>query len=601
MRPPFEGVILLSRERSVQHDDARQSGQPMSKNWIFRTRRDGASVPVSFYDAAERCGISPRLAELLWLRGVERADQLSEYLSPGLRHLARPELWPGMKKAAQVLADGLRAGKKLAIWGDYDADGVTSTALVLQVLGHHGFEALWHLPDRREEGYGMNAKGVEKLAEQGVSMLLTVDCGISDRSAIARARELGMDVVVADHHLPPEDLPDATVLCNPKLADCPCASLAGVGVTFFLMAELNARLAEGGAPRMDMRRTLDLVALGTLADLVELEGQNRILVKNGLLVLAEAKRPGISELKVVSGYAPLASLGAGQVIFSLAPRINAAGRVASAETALALLCAKDADSAADLARALDGYNTQRRQEEERITEEAMMQAEAALNEPALVIAGRDWNQGVIGIVASRLVEKYHKPTLVLCADGDTLKGSGRSISGFDLHAGLARCAEELLTFGGHRMAAGVRVLPEKLDAFRRRFTSVVREELGGDPVPAVQLIDGELDFKAATNFIFLKELEMMQPFGVGNPEPVFQSPPLLVKRRRLFGPQKNHVLLELTDESCDITLQAKAWRQAEQFPADLEGRRIVLAYSPGIDMYNGAASVDVRIKDWKLA
>ena len=300
----------------------------MSKNWIFRTRRDGAPVPVSFYDVAERCGISSRLAELLWLRGIETSEQLTEYLSPGLRHLARPSLWPGVDRAAGVLADGLRAGRRLAIWGDYDADGVTSTALALQVLRHHGYDALWHLPDRREEGYGMNARGVEQLAGQGVSMLLTVDCGISDRSAIARARELGMDVVVADHHLPPEDLPDATVLCNPKLADCPCASLAGVGVTFFLMAELNARLAEGGAPRMDMRRTLDLVALGTLADLVELEGQNRILVKNGLLVLAEAKRPGISELKVVSGYAPLASLGAGQVIFSLAPRINAAGRVA---------------------------------------------------------------------------------------------------------------------------------------------------------------------------------------------------------------------------------------------------------------------------------
>lgn len=573
----------------------------MSKNWIFRTRRDGRAVPDSFHDAAARCGISPRLAELLWLRGLERPEELAEYLSPGLRHLARPSLWPGMAQAASVLSEGLLAGKKLAIWGDYDADGVTSTALALEVLHHHGFDALWHLPDRREEGYGMNVKGVEKLAEEGASMLLTVDCGISDVSAIARARELGMDVVVTDHHLPPETLPEATVLCNPKLADCPCASLAGVGVTFFLMAELNARLAEAGSTRMDMRRTLDLVALGTLADLVDLEGQNRILVKNGLLVLAEAKRPGISELKAVSGFAPLASLGAGQVIFSLAPRINAAGRVASAKTALALLCAGDCDSAAELARTLDGYNTQRRQEEERITEEAMVQAEAALHEPALVIAGRDWNQGVIGIVASRLVEKYHKPTLVLCADGESLKGSGRSISGFDLHAGLARCADELLSFGGHRMAAGVRVLPEKLEAFRSRFVGVVREELGDAPVPAVQMLDGDLDFKAATNFIFLKELEMMQPFGVGNPEPVFQSPPLLVKRRRIFGPQKNHVLLELTDESCGVTLQAKAWRQAEQFPADLEGRRILLAYSPGIDMYNGAASVDVRIKDWKLA
>ena len=573
----------------------------MSKNWIFRTRRDGRPVPDSFHDAAARCGISPRLAELLWQRGLERQDELAEYLSPGLRHLAKPSLWPGMAKAADVLAKGLMSGKKLAIWGDYDADGVTSTALALQVLRHHGHDALWHLPDRREEGYGMNAKGVEKLAKAGASMLLTVDCGISDVAAIARARELGMDVVVADHHLPPERLPDATVLCNPKLADCPCASLAGVGVTFFLMAELNARLAESGTPRLDMRRTLDLVALGTLADLVELEGQNRILVKNGLLVLAEAKRPGISELKAVSGFAPLASLGAGQVIFSLAPRINAAGRVASAETALDLLCARDCDSAADLARTLDGYNTQRRQEEERITEEAMVQAEASLNDPALVIAGRDWNQGVIGIVASRLVEKYHKPTLVLCADGDTLKGSGRSITGFDLHAGLAACAEELLSYGGHRMAAGVRLMPEKLESFRSRFMETVREALGSDPVPAVQMIDGDLDFKAATNFIFLKELEMMQPFGVGNPEPVFQSPPLVVKRRRLFGPQKNHVLLELTDEGCGITLQAKAWRQAEQFPADMEGRRIRLAYSPAIDMYNGAASVDVRIRDWKLA
>lgn len=572
----------------------------MNKDWIFRTRKDGAPMPASFQTLAERCGISPRLARLLWIRGLDRPEAVAEYLSPGLRYLAKPSLWPGMAEAADVLARGLRAGRKMAIWGDYDADGVTSTALALQVLHHHGFDALRHLPDRRSEGYGMNVGGVEELARQGASLLLTVDCGISDVSAIRRARELGMDVVVTDHHLPPEELPPATVLCNPKLADCPCATLAGVGVTFFLMAELNARLAEGGTPRMDMRRTLDLVALGTLADLVELEGQNRILVKNGLLVLAEAKRPGIAELKAVSGFAPLASLGAGQVVFSLAPRINAAGRVASAEMALSLLCAEENDGAAGYARTLDAYNTQRRQEEERITEQAMVQAESALNDPALVIAGRDWNQGVIGIVASRLVEKYHKPTLVLCADGDTLKGSGRSISGFNLHDGLMRCSEELLACGGHRMAAGLRLKPEKLESFRSRFLEVVRAELGPDPVPAVQMIDDELSFKEAADFVFLKELEMMQPFGVGNPEPVFQSPPLLVKRRRLFGQQKNHVLLELTDESCKITLQAKAWRQAGEFPSDLEGRHIRLAYSPAIDMYNGAASVDVRIKDWKM-
>jgi len=390
------------------------------------------------------------------------------------------------------------------------------------------------------------------------------------------------------------------VLCNPKLADCPCKGLAGVGVTFLLMCELNARLAEGGTPKMDMRRVLDLVALGTLADLVELEGQNRILVKNGLLIIAEAKRPGISELKAVSGFAPLASLGAGQVVFSLAPRINAAGRVASAETALALLRSRSFDEAADLARELDALNSRRRAEEERITEEALVQAEAEMDAPALVIAGEDWNQGVIGIVASRLVEKYHKPVLVLCRDGASLKGSGRSISEFDLHGGLSACSDMLEGYGGHRMAAGVRVAPSRLAEFKEKFLSVVREALGSEPVPAVQLVDDVLDFRTASDQIFLRELELMQPFGVGNPEPVFQSPPLTVKRRRLFGPQRNHVLLELEDETCGVTLQAKAWRQAEDFPADLEGRRIRLAYSPSIDMYNGIASVNIRIRDWKL-
>lgn len=575
----------------------------MAKNWIFRSRADGAtSMPPSFETLADRLGISQKLARLLWLRGLDQPAVLEEYLNPRLKYLAKPEEWPGMKEAARILAEGLTSGKKLAVWGDYDADGVTSTAIVLEVLEYHGFPCLWHLPDRRTEGYGMNTQGVEELAAQGASLLLTVDCGISDSSVISRARELGMTVVVTDHHLPPEALPPANVLCDPKLASCPCASLAGVGVAFLLMCELNARLAElNGTPKMDMRRVLDLVALGTLADLVELEGQNRILVKNGLLIIAEARRPGISELKAVSGFAPLATLGAGQVVFNLAPRINAAGRVASAETALALLRSRTHDEAADFARQLNDFNSMRRSEEERITEEAIARAEEELDAPALVIAGENWNQGIIGIVASRLVEKYHKPTLVLCRDGSSLKGSGRSISAFDLHGGLAACSETLEAYGGHRMAAGLRIQPERLGEFKKMFLETVRETLGTEPVPATQMVDDVLDFKTASNQIFLRELEMMQPFGIGNPEPVFQSPPLMVKRRKLFGPQRNHVLLELTDESCGITLQAKAWRQADQFPPDLEGRLIRLAYSPSIDMYNGVASVNVRIRDWKLA
>lgn len=549
---------------------------------------------------AESLGISPRLAMLLWQRQMGDVDDLTLFLSPLLRHLAKPEAWPGVAQGAELLERGLRAGKRLAVWGDYDVDGITGTALVIQVLRHHKFPVEWHLPDRQAEGYGLNIPHVERLAADGVDMLLTVDCGISDVQAVARARELGMQVIISDHHVPPDILPPANVLCNPQLGDCPCTALAGVGVAFFLMCELNNRLAQSPADRLDMRETLDLVALGTLADMAGLEGQNRILVKNGLLKIAEAKRPGISELKVVSGYQPLAALGAGQLVYSLAPRLNAAGRMANANQALAVLCSDNPDQASDLAKQLDAYNTERRREEERTVEQALIQAESFLADPAMVLFGTDWSQGIIGIVASRMVEFHHKPVMILCADGNQLKGSGRSIAEFDLHAGLAQCADILTGFGGHRMAAGMQIVPERLPEFRARFLSVARKALGDEPIRPSLKLDGELNFAGASDFIFLKELEMMQPFGVGNPEPVFASPPLLVCGRRLFGPQRNHVNLELRDETCGVTLHAKAWRQAETLPANLQGKRVRLAYSPSIDTYNGIAGVDVKIRDIQI-
>ncbi len=571
----------------------------MEKLWRYRTGLEGFT-PAMADELTRGCGVSPELARLLWLRGVHSVEEGQVFLDSGLRSLEAPHRWPGMQEAASLLARTLEQGSRLAIWGDYDVDGITGTALALEVLRFHGHDTLWHIPERRGEGYGMNIAGVEDLHARGAAVLLTIDCGISDSAAIARARELGMSVVVTDHHLPLEQLPPAHVICNPKVGGGPFLHLAGVGVIFYVMAALNSLLAAQGGRKMDMRRVLDLVALGTLADLVELQGQNRILVKNGLRVLADAKRPGIAELKAVSGYTPSSALLAGQVVFSLAPRINAAGRMASAGSALELLRTADFDEARRLAEKLNSYNAQRRQEEDAICREAMAEAEARTADPAFVITGGDWNQGVIGIVASRIVERYNKPVLVLCRDGESLKGSGRSIEGFDLHAGLAQCAGDLLGFGGHRMAAGIRLLPEKLEAFRSRFLGVVRDALGPEPVPPVQRIDGDLDFRAASDFTFLKELEMLQPFGTGNPEPVFLSPPVLVQRVRHFGAQRSHAMLDLTDEKSRITLKAKAWRQADRFGAELEGRRLRIAYSPCIDMYNGVASVDVKIRDWRL-
>jgi single-stranded-DNA-specific exonuclease len=566
---------------------------------VWRSRPLPTSPPP-LPDWAERLNISPFLLDILWKRGLDSPEEIDVFLSPGLRHLAPPEDWPGIEHSAQTLAEGLLAGKKFAVWGDYDVDGVTSVALVQDVLATHGIEAVTHLPDRRGEGYGLNNASLELLAAQGVRLLLTVDCGISDVQAVDRARELGMCVVISDHHLPPPELPKAHAICNPRLAACPCPHLAGVGVTFFLVNALNALLAPHTGARHDMRETLDLVALGTLADVVRLSGQNRILVKNGLLKIAQASRPGMAALKEVCGFHPAASLSGSQVVFSLAPRINAAGRLGNARLAFDLLRGADYDKALELARALDDMNTRRRTEEERMYLEASVQAQEHKAAMGLVLYKPDWHPGIIGIVASRIVEDMYRPTLVLCNDQSSLKGSGRSIYEFDLYGALSSLEDLFLAFGGHKLAAGLRLKCGKLEELRARFDAAARESLGDTPPAACLTLDGELGFDKAADFTLLKELELLQPFGSGNAEPVFASPPLTIHRRRVFGPGKNHVVLEVEDVSCGITLHAKAWRQAGALPDNVCGRRIRLAYTPRMDAWNGAPSVDVRIKDWKF-
>lgn len=569
--------------------------------WFFRKASLPAPEQAEIW--SEQLGVPRLVVDLLHQRGLHSVSAMDTFLSPLLRHLVPPHEWPGFSQAARVLEQAVRSGKQVAVWGDYDVDGVTASALALQVLGFHGIPVRAHLPDRRKEGYGLNIAHVERLAREGAGVLLTVDCGISDVEAVARAKELGLTVIVSDHHLPPPRLPEAHALCNPRLAaeaDCPCPHLAGVGVAFFLMAALNASLGASGGARMDMREVLDLVALGTLADMVRLTGQNRILVKNGLLKIAEGKRPGLAELKSVSGFAPRATLGAGQVVFGLAPRINAAGRLGSPEKALDLLRAADSAQAMPLARTLDILNTERRAEEDRISQAALEQARGHADKAGLVLYGEDWHQGVIGIVASRVVEEFYRPVLILCADRDSLKGSGRSIPEFDLHAGLSRCSDLLLGFGGHKQAAGLRLEAARLPALRERFDHVVRETLGPQALsPSLQL-DGELNFAQASDFALLKSLELLQPFGIGNPEPVFASLPLVVRKRRVFGPARDHVALDVQEEASGITLQAKAWRQADQIPDSIRGKRIRLAYIPGINAYNGIDTVELRIKDWQM-
>ncbi len=548
---------------------------------------------------ANQLDIPESIVQLLHQRGLHDPASMDFFLSPLLKNLISPEHVPGVKEAVQVLLNVIAKGQRILVWGDYDVDGITGAALIMDVLAFHAIPAEVHLPDRCTEGYGINTERLEHYAKLDCSVLLTVDCGISDVQAVARAKELGYTIVITDHHLPPEQLPDAHAICNPRLAECPCPNLAGVGVAFFLMGALNAALAAHSGKRMDLRDILDLVALGTLADMVPLNKQNRILVKNGLLKLTEAKRPGIAELKAVSNFSPGTSLSAGQIVFSLAPRINAAGRLGNPRLAYDLLRTKSHDEAARIAQKLDSVNTERRAEENRIVELAFAEAQNQLHRMGLVVTGDDWHQGVIGIVASRLVEAFHRPVIVLCKDRDMLKGSGRSIYDFDLHAGLCRCASCLVQFGGHKQAAGLRLDPANLERFQECFDESVRMALG-DTLPQPRLmVDGDMSFTGASDFAILKSLELLQPFGIGNPEPVFTSSPLVVRKRRVFGPKRDHVTLEMVEEASGIAINAKAWREAERYSEALVGQRVQLAYTPGINAFNGVSTVELRIKDLK--
>lgn len=566
-------------------------------HWKFRSE-NCPLVPESLTEWARQLEISERLASFLWQRGFRDLESMQLFLNPGLRGLASLDLWPGLNEAALLIVEGLLAGKTLCVWGDYDVDGITATALVLEFMKMHGFEAAHHIPDRIAEGYGLNTSAVSRLAEEGVSILLTVDCGISDMEAVAFARSLGMTVIISDHHMPAEDLPPANALVNPRFHGSPCPALAGVGVAFLLMAAVNAALHAAGRPKMDMRPLLDLVALGTLADVVDLNGQNRILVKNGLLVIAQGQRVGLAALKSACKFSPTAALGAGQVVFTLAPRINAAGRLGSSECALELLLTRDRTRAQQLADQLSRLNSERREEEDRILLEAMEQAENQVNQGAmgLVLYSSGWHPGIIGIVASRVVENMRRPTVVLSNTDGFLKGSGRSVPCFNMHEAFTRCSDLFLGFGGHKMAAGLSLEAEKLPSFKERFDVLAGEALGGAPASAECKIDGELSF-ADADFYLLKELEMLQPFGMGNAEPIFTSPPVLVKNLR---GRPGFTLMELTDESSGITMTAKAWRRLADIPLNVKGKRICLAYTPRIDRYNGAATVELRVKDWKL-
>jgi single-stranded-DNA-specific exonuclease len=560
--------------------------------WKFRAEPPPADLAQRLSSALD---ISPLLVRLLWARGLRTAGEMDLFLSPGLRHLAKPDQWPGLNPAAQVIARSLAQGRKAAVWGDYDVDGITSTALLLLFFRARGVFPEHHIPHRQIEGYGLNIPGIETLAAKGVELLITVDCGIGHHREVSRAKELGMIVVISDHHLPDAKLPPADAIMNPKLGSCPCPHLAGVGVAFLLAAVLN-RLLPG--EHLDMRQFLDLVALGTLADVVELTGQNRIFVKNGLSLLKDGKRPGILALKEVCGYKASAVLDEDRVGFNLAPRINAAGRLGHADTALRLLLAEDLAQARDLAKELDSFNSQRRSIAREIQEQAQGLAQDQADRFGLVLYAPNWHEGVIGIIASKIAETHYRPTIVLTEGGSGyLKGSGRSIPGFALYEALAACRELLTGFGGHSQAAGLRLVKDNLEAFCESFDAAAGKAFGYQRPKPTLLLDTVLGFNQV-DYELLKGLELLAPFGPDNPKPIFLSPLVSVRNQKIVG--ADHVFLDLRDEEAGVTLRAKAWNQAQALAQSVTGKTMLLAYTPKFSEFNGVTSIELALRDWSV-
>ena len=468
---------------------------------------------------AKALGLSEITASVLVRRGYGDPDEARAYLA-GEQPLHDPFLLGDMEAAVERIRAAIDAGRRICVHGDYDVDGICATVLALLVLRELGAEVEWHLPSRFDEGYGVSGETLERLAGEGCGLVLTVDCGITAVDEVRRARELGLDVVITDHHRPGAELPDCPLVAT-QPSDYPFPDLCGTGVVYKLGQALL------GPDSEVLRRHLDLVALATIADVVPLVGENRSLAIAGLRTLARTQKPGLRALMKVAHVDP-AAVDAGKVGFRLAPRINAAGRLGHPRAALELLVTDEVDEARRLADRLEDLNRDRQAVEDKILRAAIAQVEewpeARRRRRGYVVWGEDWHEGVIGIVASRLVERYHRP-VVLIAGGDGLwKGSGRSIPSFDLHGALGGCAGFLERFGGHRAAAGLSIAPESVESFADAFAAHAEGALEPDDMIPTTMVDAVLPRGAKLTLDLCEELHRLSPFGLANPDVTLLAP-----------------------------------------------------------------------------
>ena len=563
------------------------------KRWVIK--EPGESEVVNAL--AEALSIDQTLANLLVQRGVTTFEEARTFFRPSLDALHDPFLMADLDRAVTRLHKAMEGGEKIMVYGDYDVDGTTSVALVHTFLKERGADVLFYIPDRYTEGYGVSLQGVDFTHEQGCTLLITLDCGIKAHASLARAKEHGIDVIVCDHHLP-EELPPAFAVLDPKRSDCsyPFDELSGCGVGFKLLQGYCQRY---DIPFESLLPLLDLLSVSIAADIVPIIGENRTLAYFGLKQINEKPRPGIEALLNIAKKEK--NINITDLVFQVAPRINAAGRIESGMQAVELLTTDDEAVAEAIAQRIDGHNAERKKLDEKITSEALAmiaESDELVNAKSTVLYSPDWHKGVIGIVASRVMETYYRPTVMLTESQGMVTGSARSVSGFDVHAAITACADLLDRFGGHKHAAGLTLKPENVDAFKARFEEEVNQHITSEQmIPRVK-VDAPLDLSEVTPKFF-RILDQLAPFGPGNMRPLF-----LTENLRDGGWASivgdNHLRMNVSQQGHPTKFNAIAFRQGRHHPKIARKHPFDMVYSIEPNEWQGRVTMQLNVKDIRL-
>ena len=561
-----------------------------SKKWIVG---DADSKRVA--EISKKFGVSSLVAKIIYMRGVLTDEQISSFIKKDFSCFHNPFLLPDMQTAVDFINDAVDTGKKIAVYGDYDVDGITATYIVYEYLRSVGADVIYYIPDRAEEGYGINVSAIDYLKENDIQVIVTVDVGITAVDEIAYAKNIGIDVIVTDHHTLKETIPDCVAVINPKRSDSqyPYDALAGVGVAFKLIYALS------GMDKTIVDKYCDIVAIGTIADMVPLTDENRFIADYGLNRLKSCTNTGLMALIDVASLAGK-DITAATVGFVIAPRLNAAGRIATATKSVRLLLEQDRDTAYDIARELDEGNRQRQAEEQRILTEALeiINRDKLYNNDVIVVAKSGWHHGVIGIVSSRITEIYYKPSTVISINDDgTGKASGRSIKGFNLFDALNHCSEYLQKFGGHELAAGFTVYTEHLDAFNSKINSYASQLITSDISTPVLEIDDVLGLEQI-NLQTIDDLQLLEPCGIGNKSPIFCINNAQIKNIRYLSGGKHAFI---TVERKGNRIEMPAFNMASETKLYVPGDRISVAGALSANTYKGVTYPQFLIRDIKLS